>query len=396
MSDIYHTDIRLQLLNSGYLILPNWDKACFVNGYNTPEFIQREIVPERIKRWPLVYPRFTATGLLMRNGVAALDGDVNDPIGAEALFAIIERILPEVAAFSPTRYSEGTHKFMLFCRVDPNDPDLFVRKSSRKFYRLGCALEKTLRISGESLAEHRGTRGLGEAELGEVPDGASQGEDHKVEVFGGALTPKGTCVQCGIIGPRKHDAHGKVVSRYVWDDESRSPLWQAPLSALPLVTAKQLYAVMDAFEAWAESVVWVPAKAQDTDAAGPVYSITGETHFDTDRAGKGLTYEQLCDAFAIHGELRCQSNFIKGRSGENFKGQVGEANRHGCVAVYLHNEGTIHFPAELAPVDQAEFAQALGAATARPEAASVEDEPPEPAHGSFFTPGRLKTRGYPS
>lgn len=309
MADKYHTDIRLQLAALGYRILPNKGKVPPFKDWHTEAFPPREM--PRIARWPLVHPECFSTGLRAELGLAMIDGDVNDEAGAAALLDDIGIIAPEVAARAPTRYSEGTSKFMLFCRLDPAELHHFAKTvvTGRSFYR---------------------------------PGEEDSDDDHKVEIFTGKLTAKGTCRQVAILGPRD------ATSSYVWDD-GRPLLWETPPADLPLITAKQCFAIIDAFERWAAAAGWTLAVTPNIGAATVVYDITDETRFDTDAAGNGLTYAELCDAFAVHEALRCTTTFIAGKHGTKFKCVVGDKNRHACVAVYVHGDGQVHYPQELDP-----------------------------------------------
>mgnify|MGYP003694674991 CR=1 FL=1 len=188
---------------------------------------------------------------------------------------------------------------MLFCRVDPQRSRFApVRKSSRKFYRLGCASsEKTLAISGESLAEHRGTRGLGEEPKSRRRwPTATQGEDHKVEA---CLAARSRCaaLACSAVSLASAQARrarqGGQPLRLGRPKAARR-CGEAPLSAPPLVTAKQLYAVSGRLRGVGrERRPGTGQGARYRRSRAGFSASPARPSFDTDRAGKGLTYEQL-------------------------------------------------------------------------------------------------------
>jgi hypothetical protein len=337
MADAYHTDIRKQLLISGYVIIPNICKVPKYLKWNENSYLKKERTLKKIESWARRFPYCKSTGLLIRDGLLAIDIDVNDGSAVAALLAFIATIAPDVVALAPTRYGGGEHKITLVCRVDMNDPKLFTKIDSCKYFKPG--------------------------EDPETADG------YQVEIFSSKSTPDGHCGrQIGIYGPHTVDKNGNVLVSYRWA-EDRPALHETKPADLPFITSEQAHAIIDAFELWADKAGWIRQERPDVGAAGAVYDITAETRFDTDRAGVGLTYTELCDAYAGNSSLRCTTSFIAGRHGDTFKCQVGDQNRHGCVAVYIHNDPAIHFPKELDPVAAADrFSEAFRAfAATHPE-----------------------------
>src|SRR6187399_3282345 len=88
------TATRLRLLAAGYRILPNRAKAPVRNGWQTPGYVAQELqsnakgsVAERVARWPRRFPEAQSTGVRLDNGLAVIDGDVDDDGLAGALWS---------------------------------------------------------------------------------------------------------------------------------------------------------------------------------------------------------------------------------------------------------------------------------------------------------------------
>jgi len=314
MADKYQTTLRLQLLALGYSILPNVRKSCLVPGWNTPEFATKEHTPQRVESWARRFDDALSTGLRLEKGTGAIDVDVDHPI-VDALLERVAVIAPDVAARAPTRYGGGTHKIALFVQVEG---ELFGRVHSRAYM--------------------------------------VNGEKQQVEIFGGAPTKQGKCSrQFGIYGP-----HSEGVN-YAFAEGFPALADVAPLN-LPKLTRAQASAIVDAFDELARGLGWEPIVEPDTGGSTAVYDIDEDTRFDTDHAGRGLTYAELVDACDALGELRCSSSFIKGRSGTNpTRCWVKHTPRHDCVAVYVYGDEQTHYPKEKADIDPAAFAERLAA-----------------------------------
>jgi len=336
MSDKYQTALRLQLLALGYSIIPNINKECRTTGWNTPEFAARENTAARIESWPRRFPEAPATGLRLENGVGAIDIDVDHPI-VDALMAQVAIIAPDVAARAPTRYGGGTHKIALFVQIEG---ELFRRVYSRKYI--------------------------------------FEGKEHCVEIFSGRPTKDGKCSrQFGIAGP-----HSEGV-RYQFAEGVPALADVAPKD-LPRLTREQASAIVDAFEALADAAGWerMPL-GPDTGSATAVYDIDDDTRFDTDRAGRGLTYAELDDAIDSYGTLRCSSSFMKGRIGTNTaRCWVFHSPKHDCAAVYVYGDEQTHYPKSKAPMTPEQLAEAMKAIPApvvRTQGACAPERPGEKA-----------------
>jgi hypothetical protein len=328
MSDDYHTDKRLQLLALGYVILPNKDKRCVLKGWSDADYVRRELSSsgkgsgvDKVTRWPERFPEFRATGVRLENRQGVIDADVDDGPMVEQTWVDLARIAPEVVERAPTRFGGAEHKVALFVRIEG---ETFARIASAKYFR-----------PGEDPATANG---------------------HRIEIFGGG----GGAKQFGVYGPHSYNDDGTIKREYVWSPDAPE-LAAIETGAQPPFTAKQAHALVDAFERAARAAGWT---ACPTEAAGDegekVYDIDEGTRFDTNRAGDGLTYAELCDAQAAFGELRCAATFMPGRgdSGSRERCSVYYSRQHDCVAVHVWGEGT-HFPRELAPVDPEAFAERL-------------------------------------
>ena len=99
------------------------------------------------------------------------------------------------------------------------------------------------------------------------------------------------------------------------------------------------------------------------------------SRFDTDRAGPGLTYHELCDALAYHGELRCSASFMpdRGDSGDTSRCWVFHSPRHDCAAVFVYGDEQTHYPITEKPALET-FIEEIGAVLPRAEPAARPDD----------------------
>jgi len=306
--------LRIQLVRRGYKIMPNRGKIPAIgHGWNEPEFFERELhdgprgtMEQQVASWERRFPDATSTGLLIRDGLVMIDFDIDDEAVVGAMIGHLGRIAPEVAARGPTRFGNG-YKVAIVARLAPGE-EPFRRIGSQKF------------------------------------------NGHHVEVFGGALGEHGkTMRQFGILGPHSFNDDGSVAVEYAWDTDYPA-LHETDPADLPAITKTQAHALVDAFRAEAAKAGWETAPEAENSTASAVYDITAETRFDTDRGGHGLTYDELCDEFNSYGELRCSSNFLKGRgdSGKRDRCWVSDQNRHQRVGVFVYGDEQMHYPVELA------------------------------------------------
>ena len=353
------TKRRLQLLALGYHILPTYGKIAKLKGWNRPEFIARELDPERIEQWPLIYKRLKSTGVRLENGLRAVDIDVDDGPIVEALLAYVATIAPDVAAHAPTRYGGGAHKLTLFVRA-PKGDEAFSYDASRRYLR----------------------------------PGDPEDEDHKVELFGGAPARNGNCArQCGIYGPHSYHDDGTVRCEYVWA-EGVPALHEVKAVDLPELSKAQMLAIAGEFERLAEAAGWSKVERPDVGNSGVVYDINDQSRFDTDKGDKKIDYAALCEAQTVHGDLRCSSSFMGGEGKRKDRCWVYWSDRHDCVAVYEYGAAISHYPETAAPrLDR--IAEQLKEMMTRPNSGEIEPlSPDEAASLNEKAEWLIQTRGY--
>ena len=309
------TTRRLQLLANGYAIIPNLHKETRLPGWSDADYAARELHDRRrgVTSWARRFPNFNATGVRIENRLIAIDNDCDDEQLAGFFWEAVERHAPEVAERAPARYGGGTHKVMLFARLDA-DSEPFTRLWTFKYRR------------GEG------------------------GKDHRVEVFGGKPSLKGTCSkQAGIDGPHSFNEDGSVAREYRWGEGPT--LLDTPIDALPVITRAQVAAIIDEVDRAAIAAGWERMIPPVEENVATVFDITGEMVFET-QAGP-LRYDELADG------MRCSSSFT-GDGGHNVtKCSVLWSTRHDCLGVYNHETTQWHYPAELKAADETALAQAL-------------------------------------
>ncbi len=313
MPDKYHTDVRLQLLALGYAIIPNRGKMPMIKGWNERGYTAQQLVsgpkgsgPERVASWPGRFPDALSTGVRIENGQCVIDADVDDNDVMTQFWADLAAIAPDVAARAPTRFGGGEHKVALFCRVEG---EKWTRIASRRY------------------------------------------NGHCIEIFGGATLANGKCSrQFGVYGPHSFNEDGSVARMYEWALDVPA-LAQVGIGEQPAITIAQAHALVDAFERAAQAAGWVPEAQPDTAGGTAVYDIDENTRFDVNTGSSGLTYDELADELAVHGErLRCSSSFMAGREGTNRERcWVFYSPWHDCTAVFVYGDEQTHYPKQFAP-----------------------------------------------
>jgi hypothetical protein len=293
-------ELRTQLFANGYQPIPNFDKQTFLKGWNDPDYSKLG----DIAKFPR---RFKATGLRVTNNLRVIDLDIDHPL-IDQVFSAIEEIVPDVCNRAPARYGASQYKVALFCRA-PDGDEAFSMLPVHKYL--------------------------------------VDGKAHSIELFGGGMARSGNVYkQMGAYGPHSHDpVTKKVAFQYAWDPE-RPSLLDTPLAELPELSKAQALEIAARFEAIATNAGWERVVRPAHDSAAAVYDITDLSRFDTDRAGGGLTYHELCDALAYHGELRCSASFMpdRGDSGDTSRCWVFHSPRHDCAAVFVYGDEQTHYP----------------------------------------------------
>jgi hypothetical protein len=340
------TERRLQLLALGYTVIPNIAKIPAVKGWNTPDFVSRELTGPRadIERWVLRWPAAETTGICLYD-VVVIDADIDDPL-VETFMGAVDNIAPEVYRYAPMRFGKGPHKRALFCRLAPGE-EAFRRLASHRY----------------------------------------EAEGHAVEVFGGALI-KGKCSrQFGVYGPHSYNEDGSVAAEYSWDPHG-SALHEVRRDQLPVITKQQCLAICDAFDDIASGSGWA-RQAGVSDPASEtqrIYDIDEATTRFEMLSGEVLSYDELEQG------MRCSASFFDGiPHSTKDRCHVGYSPLHDCVIVNDYDGPTTHYPKRFAPVDPSEMAAQLKAMLPQP------GEPPKPNDGEELEPKAdwlVQTHGY--
>jgi hypothetical protein len=340
------TERRLQLLALGYTVIPNIAKIPAVKGWNTPDFVSRELTGPRadIERWVLRWPAAETTGICLYD-VVVIDADIDDPL-VETFMGAVDNIAPEVYRYAPMRFGKGPHKRALFCRLAPGE-EAFRRLASHRY----------------------------------------EAEGHAVEVFGGALI-KGKCSrQFGVYGPHSYNEDGSVAAEYSWDPHG-SALHEVRRDQLPVITKQQCLAICDAFDDIASGSGWA-RQAGVSDPASEtqrIYDIDEATTRFEMLSGEVLSYDELEQG------MRCSASFFDGiPHSTKDRCHVGYSPLHDCVIVNDYDGPTTHYPKRFAPVDPSEMAAQLKAVLPPPP------EPPEPETSADLETKAewlVQTRGY--
>ncbi len=298
------SNLRCQLLNNGYTPLPNFDKACYMT--NWPRVAVTEDV---IKRWGRSRD-WTATGLRVEDGLCVIDLDIDHRIIEDVIEEMLWK-LPEGITLDRLERGGKGHKLAWFCRAD----EVFSRITTRRWIAPG-----------------------------EKADDAT----HSVEVFGG-----GSPRQFGAFGAHTKDSEGKVVRSYRWAGESPEDV---PLEALPVLSKKQIYAMLDAAEAELKrqgfTAVAHTKKGESTPTK--VYDLTEDMTFEL-MDGPAVKLPELTCMVKDGYSGRCSASWLEGPSAVNrTRCLVGKSNA-GFVSVWESSTGVSHLPASIKPTDTREL-----------------------------------------
>jgi hypothetical protein len=344
------TSLRVQLHALGYNILPNIGKVPAIKGWNTPEYLTRELLSDaavdKIPRWPLRWPGAETTGVRL-DDLVVIDIDVDDMLAAIVMDAIAD-IAPGVFAAAPCRFGASSWKRALFCRLaDGEEP--FRRLASHKY----------------------------------------EEASHCVEVFGGGRLKGDKCSrQFGIYGPHSYNADGSVAAEYRWDDVVPA-LREIPHADLPRITRAQCAAIADAFDTLATEAGWsrqVPVRDGLTGAR--IYDIDEETRFEVLGHDELLPYEDLEEG------MRCASSFFDNTGHNRSKCHVGHSPLHDCIMVYDYEAEAAHYPKQFAAPDPGAFAEQMAAVLPPNPAEAPPPRPDDKAPLGEKVAWLLATRGY--
>ena len=290
-------------------------KIAGVKGYNTPAFIAKNLtegykgftVDRLIERWEHAYRDFTATGLLVRDGLLPIDIDTQDPAAIEWILDKIRELAPEVHDRAPMRGSTGSNKIMLFARLveDAGGKEFSVWKSPRYL--------------------------------------DADENEHKLELFGGKLTQRGNASkQVGVYGPHSHNEDGSVARTYEWREGPT--LLDTALSDLPAITYMQCWNLKQAFVAYADAREdWrrdeKEAKREAGEGKARIYDIDETTEFWPEHSDDVLGYNDLADG------MRCAATF-SGPNRTKSKCLVHWSEVEQCHWVWDFGDEVGHWPKE--------------------------------------------------
>lgn len=288
-----HTEERLAIFENGYTPLPNIDKMCVMKGWP-----REEITEEVIEKWDRI-GGWTATGLRLQDGLAAIDFDIDDP----RVQMIYEALLDEFPALQSAIFRRGKgHKEAWFVRTE----------------------EEFGRIATPTFVD---------PELDD-PEGLS------LEVFGG-----GSARQFGAMG-----WHTKDELEYRWVDDA-SPV-NVPLDELPRLPKEAFYDIVD----WVTAALLAMGFEQvDSEMAGETnrrhdYSLHPDMVFVTREDGE-LTLDELRDALdgAGRGHYYCSASFWRGGIAQNTRRCSCSLDNNGGVQVWDSRDDVIFHEAVFDP-----------------------------------------------
>src|SRR4029078_225425 len=111
------TELRTQLVARGYHVIPNIAKTPAVKGWNTPDFVMRELFGPRadLSRWELRWPGAHTIGVRV-DEMVVIDADIDDPLVATFMEAV-QHFAPEIYATAPVRFGARPYKRAIFWRL---------------------------------------------------------------------------------------------------------------------------------------------------------------------------------------------------------------------------------------------------------------------------------------
>lgn len=336
------TDIRLKLLEQGYRPLPTASKIAFLKGWQAIPVDAR-----RVKKWPMSIspggytdPAVT-TAIQMTGNMVGIDVDVTDKDVVEQLFIMAEDCFGD----------DWAERVLI--RVGKSPKELWLFKTDEPY-----KMWKTPRYVD--------------------PDG----NDHMVEVYGGAATRYFSC-----FGPHSlvtDEETGKpVISKgayqvknwYQWigghgDGGSTGgkmdPL-HVSIDQLVEVPVNKLRTFLNAAnDLMAEWPNW--EKVENTKGGefegGVVYDLTEDMMFDTQEYGE-LDYTGAMEFAAYDRDARCSASWLDGVRHKNKSrcrmSVAGNADDGYILQVFDHESWELHLPRSEAPQTDEERNQSMAA-----------------------------------
>lgn len=323
------TDIRLQLLSSGWHPIRNRDKRTFMANWP-----REEVTPDVIAYWARKFKRDLATGLLVKDGLAVVDFDIDDAAIMEAIFnAVLDAVPTLDNADVPLLRRRGSGaKEAWFLRTE----EAFSRMFSRGWTK-----------PGENADEH---------------------DVHRVEIFGG-----GSARQFGAFGPHTVTDDGEVLKSYGWVDQS--PLDVAP-SQLPLLAKDTYHLIVDTVERTLAANGWqpVPLSSRGEQDVERVYDLKPDMMFDTN-TGERLTLAELYERALAHDGLRCSASWLEGPSARNTTRCLVTTDHEDRLCIWESASGVTHMEPESAPKPRPDHTEGLAKLGKLAEAAGIKADP---------------------
>jgi hypothetical protein len=310
----------------------------------------------------------------LQDGLGAIDGDVNDPALSARTWDIVGEIAPEVADRAPARFGGGQHKVAWFVRIEG---EAFIRVGTRKY------------SDPAELAQWKQALAAAAAEAleGTAPRAVPKPAYHCLEIFGGAPNAEGNCSrQFAVFGPHT-TVNGEVRVRYRWMDDSS--LLNVPLAQLPVLTKKQAYAIVAAFEKAAEELGWEALNEADegSGAGTDIYDISRtKSRFDVVGHGR-VDYAELETLVSSGEHVVLSASFIPNEITDTpDRCKAVWSPRYNCVVVKDWKTAARHYPDDvqtdgtLKAVADILAKLAQSKSSSPPPGEEDEREPPEPKH----------------
>lgn len=291
------TEIRLRLLENGWVPLPNDCKVCRLKGWPNVE-----VTPEVIASWSRRERGWPDTGIRVQDDLCVIDLDIDDQV-MEEVVSELEEAKPSLQS-SLLRHGKGYKEAWFIRCAEP---------VSRLFTRRWLA---------------PGTN-------------AENGNVAAVEIFGSAATR-----QFGAIGGHTRNPDGSVKIAYRW--EGPSPLDTRP-SDLPELSKQDLWEVLDIVERVLERHGWAPVQrsTKGESESERVYDLNDQMVFQcSDGVDRSLAELQ---AAAAESGLRCSASWLEGPTAKRRDRCLVGLTHSGTVFVHENESGVTHLPVALKP-----------------------------------------------
>ncbi len=329
------TKLRLAYHANGYRVLPTAEKVAFQKGWPT-----MNVDEKAIRSWPMTIVRegtlpAVTTAIQLIGTMLAIDVDVQDDDVSRQIEDLVIGVLdPEMKM--PMRTS-GSAKFMVMCQTDKP----FAMWKTPKY------------IDGD-------------------------GNDHMVEVYGGASTRYFSCAGPHTLGDLVGGRY-EVQKAYEWV-KGPTPLDTRP-EDLPLITQERLNIfLMQAADVLANQG-WEKIQGTTSGHAegGVVYDLTEDMTFET-KDGP-MSYWEAVSYAVCERDARCSSSFHDGTSKNTAKCRMRVLGSDDdlSLSVFNHEEWRTHLPASHAPKtaeERMEAGAALGAKLRELDLSEYEQEEP--------------------